>query len=164
MNGGASPGPEESPRDAWAPKQEGSAAQAGHRLAALTGWAAQGGPVDPTALRQGAPRSGLPCPLGKLGTGAQHQLAALPGESIQRCWGWPGSPLSAEPVSSLETQRQEVSAQVCGSHPSSPESSRRGPCPSAQESVVHGCRASQLCAQHRKPEQGLCPAGADAES
>lgn len=61
VNGGASPGPEESPAMP-APKQEGSAAQAGHRLAALTGWAAQGGPVDPTALRQGALGRGSPVP------------------------------------------------------------------------------------------------------
>ncbi|XFG12204.1 hypothetical protein AB1E19_015828 [Capra hircus] len=56
VNGGTSPGPEESPAMP-APKQA-----TGHRLAALTGWAAQGGPVDPTALRQGALGQGSPVP------------------------------------------------------------------------------------------------------
>lgn len=56
VNGGTSPGPEESPAMP-APKQA-----TGHRLAALTGWAAQGGPVDPTALHQGALGQGSPVP------------------------------------------------------------------------------------------------------
>ncbi|XP_040112815.1 zinc finger protein 839 [Oryx dammah] len=60
-NGVASPRPEESPV-MLAPEHEGSVAQAGHRLAALTGWAARGGPVDPTALCQGALGWGSPVP------------------------------------------------------------------------------------------------------
>lgn len=116
----------------------------------------------------------LPCarkpwaraPLSLRGTGHAGPVPAgsTPrGES--RYWGWSGEPSSLQRVS-LQPGNSEAGSfrEVCGSHPSSPESSAgEAPAPLPRKAWSMDAVPAN-CVHSTESEWGLGPAGADAES
>lgn len=115
----------------------------------------------------GSPGPGLPCPLGELGTRAQHQLAALPGESPDTGAGLGSPVLCSASVSSLETQRQEVSVRRVAPTRAAPSPAparplplcpgKRGPWTPCQPTV---CTAPSPSGASAQPGQTPSPEGA----
>lgn len=100
--------------------------------------------------------AGLPVPIGKLGTGAQHQLAALLGR-VSRCW-LVGSSGSLQNLSPAWKLRGRKFLRGMWLHPSSPESSREAPAPLPRK-VWSMDAVPANCAHSTEPEQASAQPG-----